>query len=81
MHVFSGEKVLDSCSFRDEEDDCTYYYTVENSKDLNVKDLEIQVLEKKGELQVILHMLCAVKTASEVSFVEALSCCNLLSKM
>lgn len=41
------EKVLDSCSFRDEEDDCTYYYTVENSKDLNVKDLEIQVLEKK----------------------------------
>uniref|UniRef100_A0A3B4BB18 Fibronectin type-III domain-containing protein n=1 Tax=Periophthalmus magnuspinnatus TaxID=409849 RepID=A0A3B4BB18_9GOBI len=26
------ETVLDSCSFRDEEDDCTYYYTVDNSK-------------------------------------------------
>ncbi|XP_049916402.1 integrin beta-4 [Epinephelus moara] len=40
-------KVLDSCSFRDEDDDCTYQYTVENSADRNVKDLEVQVLEKK----------------------------------
>lgn len=48
MYVFLGEKVLDSCSFRDEDDDCTYHYTVENPK---VKDLEVQVLKKKGELQ------------------------------
>uniref|UniRef100_A0A3B5AB67 Integrin beta n=1 Tax=Stegastes partitus TaxID=144197 RepID=A0A3B5AB67_9TELE len=41
------EKVLDSCSFRDEEDDCTFHYTVENPKDPTVKDLEVQVLEKK----------------------------------
>ncbi|XP_070707690.1 integrin beta-4 [Pempheris klunzingeri] len=40
------EKVLDSCSFRDE-DDCTYYYTVENPKNPSIKKLEVQVLEKK----------------------------------
>ncbi|XP_045924379.1 integrin beta-4 isoform X1 [Micropterus dolomieu] len=42
-----SEKVLDSCSFRDEDDDCTYYYTVENPKDLTDKDLEVQVRKKK----------------------------------
>ncbi|XP_041672161.1 integrin beta-4 isoform X2 [Cheilinus undulatus] len=42
-----SEKVLDSCSFRDEDDDCTYHYTVENPKDPAVKDLEVQVLKKK----------------------------------
>ncbi|XP_034414562.1 integrin beta-4 isoform X2 [Cyclopterus lumpus] len=41
------EKVLDSCSFRDEDDDCTYYYTVENPKDPGDNDLEVQVLKKK----------------------------------
>lgn len=44
-----ADKVLDSCSFRDEDDDCTYHYTVENPKD---KDLEVQVLKKKGERRV-----------------------------
>lgn len=58
MYLFSGEEVLDSCSFRDEDDDCTYYYTVENHKD-PTKYLEVQVLEKKGELQV---RLCAMKS-------------------
>lgn len=48
--LLSGDSVLDSCSFRDEEDDCTYHYTVENTKD---KDLEVQVLKKKGEAQVV----------------------------
>ncbi|XP_054454661.1 integrin beta-4 [Anoplopoma fimbria] len=41
------KKVLDSCSYRDEEDDCMYHYTVENPKDPTVKDLEVQVLKKK----------------------------------
>uniref|UniRef100_A0AAQ6AP85 Integrin beta n=1 Tax=Amphiprion ocellaris TaxID=80972 RepID=A0AAQ6AP85_AMPOC len=41
------EQVMDSCSFRDEDDDCTFHYTVENPKDPTVKDLEVQVLEKK----------------------------------
>ncbi len=49
--VFSADEVLDSCSFRDEDDDCTYYYTVENPKDPTVQVLEVQVLEKKGEPQ------------------------------
>ncbi|KAK7918950.1 hypothetical protein WMY93_010234 [Mugilogobius chulae] len=38
------ETVLDSCSFRDEEDDCTYHYTVDSS---SLGGLEVQVLEKK----------------------------------
>ncbi|XP_068614260.1 integrin beta-4-like [Brachionichthys hirsutus] len=42
-----SDEVLDSCSFRDEDDDCTYYYTVENPKDPAVQDLEVQVLKKK----------------------------------
>lgn len=50
--LFSAEKVLDSCSFRDEDDDCTYHYTVDKPKDLSSKDIEVQVLNKKGELQV-----------------------------
>ncbi|KAF3704704.1 Integrin beta-4 Precursor [Channa argus] len=41
------EEVLDSCSFRDEDDDCTYYYTAENPKDPTLKVLEVQVLKKK----------------------------------
>lgn len=45
-----ADKVLDSCSFRDEDDDCTYHYTVENPKD---KDLEVQVLKKKGQQRVL----------------------------
>lgn len=67
MYVFSAEKVLDSCSFRDEEDDCTYHYTVENPKDPTVKDLEVQVLKKKGELQVgyVSHMLCGFISATD----------------
>lgn len=34
-----ADKVSDVCSFRDEDDDCTYHYTV--------KDLEVEVLKKK----------------------------------
>uniref|UniRef100_A0A673CWW6 Integrin beta n=1 Tax=Sphaeramia orbicularis TaxID=375764 RepID=A0A673CWW6_9TELE len=43
------EKVTDVCSFRDEDDDCTYYYTVDLSKDpaLNPGGLEVEVLKKK----------------------------------
>ncbi|XP_041830234.1 integrin beta-4 isoform X2 [Melanotaenia boesemani] len=41
------EDVLDSCSFRDEDDDCTYHYTVETDRDLTVKDLVVEVLKKK----------------------------------
>ncbi|XP_069012277.1 integrin beta-4 isoform X1 [Embiotoca jacksoni] len=41
------EEVLDSCSFRDEDDDCMYHYTVEVLKDSTVKDLQVEVLEKK----------------------------------
>lgn len=50
LFFFPADKVLDSCSFRDEDDDCTYHYTVENPKD---KDLEVQVLKKKGEQHIL----------------------------
>ncbi|XP_053706472.1 integrin beta-4 isoform X1 [Synchiropus splendidus] len=39
--------VLQACSFRDLEDDCTYNYTVENPKDPNKNELVVEVLEKK----------------------------------
>ncbi|XP_051926407.1 integrin beta-4 isoform X2 [Hippocampus zosterae] len=42
-----ADSVLEKCSFRDEDDDCTYHYTVENPKDQTSKDLEVQMLEKK----------------------------------
>ncbi|TNN48639.1 Integrin beta-4 [Liparis tanakae] len=45
-----SEKVRDSCSFRDEDDDCTYYYTVEDPKDPANNDLDVQVLKKKGRM-------------------------------
>nr|XP_020495752.2 LOW QUALITY PROTEIN: integrin beta-4 [Labrus bergylta] len=41
------KKVLDSCSFRDEDDDCTYHYTVQNPEDKKIKDLVVEVLKKK----------------------------------
>lgn len=60
MCVFTGEEVLDSCSFRDEDDDCTYYYTVDDRKD-STSDLEVQVLKKKGWLCATYHMHCALR--------------------
>ncbi|XP_037610809.1 integrin beta-4 isoform X2 [Sebastes umbrosus] len=42
-----SDKVLGSCDFRDEDDDCTYYYRVEKPKNSSVSDYEVQVLEKK----------------------------------
>uniref|UniRef100_A0A3Q4HCM4 Integrin beta n=1 Tax=Neolamprologus brichardi TaxID=32507 RepID=A0A3Q4HCM4_NEOBR len=41
------EEVIESCSFRDEDDDCTYHYTVDNLKDSEKNDLEVQVLKNK----------------------------------
>nr|XP_049615693.1 integrin beta-4 isoform X3 [Syngnathus scovelli] len=42
-----ADKVMEKCSYRDEEDDCTYHYTLENPKNPDSKDLEVQVLKKK----------------------------------
>lgn len=50
MFLCVAEDVIDTCSFRDEDDDCTYQYTVGYSKDPTVKDAEVEVLKKKGEL-------------------------------
>ncbi|CAL8282508.1 unnamed protein product [Merluccius merluccius] len=42
-----SKQVIESCSYRDEDDDCTYYYTVDYPEDKANKKLEVQVLEKK----------------------------------
>ncbi|CAL8304419.1 unnamed protein product [Lota lota] len=42
-----SDQVIDSCSFRDEADDCTYYYTVDYPEDKANKEFEVQVLKKK----------------------------------
>ncbi|KAM4624126.1 integrin beta-4 isoform 3-T4 [Polymixia lowei] len=42
-----SDKVIDACSFRDEDDDCTYYYTVDYPQNRTDKELEVQVLKKK----------------------------------
>ncbi|XP_028988991.1 integrin beta-4 isoform X2 [Betta splendens] len=41
------ESVLDSCSFRDEDDDCTYNYTVNHPRNSASKTLDVEVLKKK----------------------------------
>ncbi|XP_069785428.1 integrin beta-4 isoform X2 [Narcine bancroftii] len=41
----SDQLVTESCQFRDEDDDCTYYYTVEKHPSANVS--YVQVLKKK----------------------------------
>ncbi|XP_061086823.1 integrin beta-4 isoform X3 [Conger conger] len=40
------EDVIDTCTFRDEEDDCTYHYTVDYAAKPNGPN-EVQMLEKK----------------------------------
>lgn len=60
MPLFPGKNVLDSCSFRDEDDDCTYHYTAENTKDKADGILELQVLKKKGEEQCEQHYLLLI---------------------
>ncbi|XP_062388376.1 integrin beta-4 isoform X2 [Sardina pilchardus] len=39
------EEVFESCSFRDEDDDCTYHYTV--GSDPKMKETTVEVLKKK----------------------------------
>ncbi|XP_046888761.1 integrin beta-4 [Hypomesus transpacificus] len=41
------EDVIEACSFRDEDDDCTYEYTLDYPADPSSKELEVQVLKKK----------------------------------
>uniref|UniRef100_A0A3B4E937 Integrin beta n=1 Tax=Pygocentrus nattereri TaxID=42514 RepID=A0A3B4E937_PYGNA len=40
-------KVIETCEYRDEEDDCTYYYTVDFPPNPTDKEHEVQVLKKK----------------------------------
>src|SRR4029434_9943083 len=47
--VCVGEQVLESCTFRDEDDDCTYHYTVDLPANPTQKGTEVEVLKKKGE--------------------------------
>uniref|UniRef100_A0A3P9BCF5 Integrin beta n=1 Tax=Maylandia zebra TaxID=106582 RepID=A0A3P9BCF5_9CICH len=73
------EEVYESCSFRDEDDDCTYHYTVDNAKDSEKTDLEVQVLKKKGECLYFTSALCSSVwlCCLAVGEVRCLSCCIL----
>lgn len=62
MCLCLAEDVIDSCSFRDEDDDCTYHYTVDHSKDPTVKDMEVEVLKKKGEQSPALALITMMIT-------------------
>uniref|UniRef100_A0A3Q2YF04 Integrin beta n=1 Tax=Hippocampus comes TaxID=109280 RepID=A0A3Q2YF04_HIPCM len=85
------DKVLEKCSFRDEDDDCTYHYTVENPKDPRSKDLEVQMLKKKCPaasllwllplllfllLLLALLLLCCWKYCACCSCLALLPCCR-----
>ncbi|XP_066499825.1 integrin beta-4 isoform X2 [Hoplias malabaricus] len=41
------EAVVETCEYRDEDDDCTYYYTVDYPPSRTDKEYEVQVLKKK----------------------------------
>ncbi|XP_058245241.1 integrin beta-4 isoform X2 [Hemibagrus wyckioides] len=41
------DKVIETCEYRDEEDDCTYYYTVNYPPNPTDKEHEVEVLKKK----------------------------------
>uniref|UniRef100_A0A3B4FG06 Integrin beta n=1 Tax=Pundamilia nyererei TaxID=303518 RepID=A0A3B4FG06_9CICH len=71
------EEVYESCSFRDEDDDCTYHYTVDNAKDSEKTDLEVQVLKKKGECLYFTSALAVWLCCLAVGEVRCLSCCIL----
>uniref|UniRef100_A0A4W5R2P2 Integrin beta n=1 Tax=Hucho hucho TaxID=62062 RepID=A0A4W5R2P2_9TELE len=67
-----NKEVIEACSFRDEDDDCTYHYTVDYPEDQTDKELEVQVLKKKGEVSYSCHItvmnllisFCAYVTSS-----------------
>lgn len=42
--------VIEKCSFRDEDDDCTYHYTVNYPLDNTAKDHRVLVKKKRGEI-------------------------------
>uniref|UniRef100_A0A8C2FYR2 Integrin beta n=1 Tax=Cyprinus carpio TaxID=7962 RepID=A0A8C2FYR2_CYPCA len=44
------KKVIETCSFRDEDDDCTYHYTVNYPMNITDKEHHILVKKKKGEM-------------------------------
>uniref|UniRef100_V9K785 Integrin beta n=1 Tax=Callorhinchus milii TaxID=7868 RepID=V9K785_CALMI len=88
------ELVDDHCSFRDEEDDCMYHYTVKSNPGRN-ETIEIQVLDKKecppgGFLWLIpliiglillpflLGLLCWKYCACCQAFCARLPCCAML---
>ncbi len=42
--------MIETCSFRDEDDDCTYYYTVNYPLNITDKEHHVLVKKKKGEI-------------------------------
>uniref|UniRef100_A0A8C2FV76 Integrin beta n=1 Tax=Cyprinus carpio TaxID=7962 RepID=A0A8C2FV76_CYPCA len=51
------KKVIETCSFRDEDDDCTYHYTVNYPMNITDKEHHILVKKKKGEIFTVLFLM------------------------
>jgi len=47
--VYTDKNVIETCSFRDEDDDCTYHYTVNYPSNNTDKEHRVLVKKKKGE--------------------------------
>ncbi|KAK1881537.1 Integrin beta-4 [Dissostichus eleginoides] len=65
-----ADKVLEYCNFRDEDDDCTYQYTLENPEDTKVQGLEVQVLKKRDCPASCLALLPCCRKGRMVGFKE-----------
>lgn len=48
----TDKNVIETCSFRDEDDDCTYHYTVNYPLDITDKEHHVLVKKKKGEIYI-----------------------------
>lgn len=50
LFVYTDKNVIEACSFRDEDDDCTYHYTVNYPSNITDKEHRVLVKKKKGEI-------------------------------
>lgn len=66
LFVYTDKNVIETCSFRDEDDDCTYHYTVNYPSNITDKEHRVLVKKKKGEIYTninsrILNLLCFIQ--------------------
>lgn len=61
----TDKNVIETCSFRDEDDDCTYHYTVNYPLNITDKEHHVLVKKKRGEISADPRLMGALcKTVS-----------------